>query len=141
MAKALDFLSDLQNSRSSSTVQVSLLRFWDARNVRRGGDLMGVDMLLLDSQTVKRKDDLETVKGYPKPGSGTVGPYGELIVGAAIGTSNGGISVENLMLRQQLEAIVQENSLLKQAVVKQQKWQRETEDQSQELQPLRQLFT
>ncbi|CAG7862541.1 unnamed protein product, partial [Brassica rapa] len=85
-------------SRSSSTVQVSLLRFWDARNVRRGGDLMGVDMLLLDSQ-------------------------------------------ENLMLRQQLEAIVQENSLLKQAVVKQQKWQRETEDQSQELQPLRQLFT
>uniref|UniRef100_M4F2C5 Uncharacterized protein n=2 Tax=Brassica TaxID=3705 RepID=M4F2C5_BRACM len=98
MAKALDFLSDLQNSRSSSTVQVSLLRFWDARNVRRGGDLMGVDMLLLDSQ-------------------------------------------ENLMLRQQLEAIVQENSLLKQAVVKQQKWQRETEDQSQELQPLRQLFT
>ncbi|CAF2042840.1 unnamed protein product, partial [Brassica rapa subsp. narinosa] len=87
-----------QNSRSSSTVQVSLLRFWDARNVRRGGDLMGVDMLLLDSQ-------------------------------------------ENLMLRQQLEAIVQENSLLKQAVVKQQKWQRETEDQSQELQPLRQLFT
>lgn len=45
------------------------------------------------------------------------------------------------MLRQQLEAIVQENSLLKQAVVKQQKWQRETEDQSQELQPLRQLFT
>ena len=50
MAKALDFLSDLQNSRSSSTVQVSLLRFWDARNVRRGGDLMGVDMLLLDSQ-------------------------------------------------------------------------------------------
>ncbi|CAN6972535.1 unnamed protein product, partial [Brassica rapa subsp. trilocularis] len=87
-----------QNSRSSSTVQVSLLRFWDARNLSRGGDLMGVDMLLLDSQ-------------------------------------------ENLMLRQQLEAIVQENSLLKQAVVKQQKWQRETEDQSQELQPLRQLFT
>lgn len=45
------------------------------------------------------------------------------------------------MLRQQLEAIVQENSLLKQAVVKQQKWQRENEYQSQELQPLRQLFT
>ncbi|KAG5384002.1 hypothetical protein IGI04_035472 [Brassica rapa subsp. trilocularis] len=37
-------------SRSSSTVQVSLLRFWDARNLSRGGDLMGVDMLLLDSQ-------------------------------------------------------------------------------------------
>ncbi|KAF8089083.1 hypothetical protein N665_0518s0009 [Sinapis alba] len=48
---------------------------------------------------------------------------------------------ENLMLRQQLEAIVQENSLLKRAVVTQQKRQRETEDQSQELQRLRQMVT
>lgn len=48
---------------------------------------------------------------------------------------------ENLMLRQQLEAIFQENSLLKQAVVKQQRQQRETEDQSQEFQPLRKMFT
>ncbi|KAH0857871.1 hypothetical protein HID58_086132 [Brassica napus] len=38
------------NGRSSTTVQVCLLRFWDARNVRRGGDCIGVDMLLLDSQ-------------------------------------------------------------------------------------------
>ncbi|KAF8107817.1 hypothetical protein N665_0116s0024 [Sinapis alba] len=48
---------------------------------------------------------------------------------------------ENLMLRQQLEAIVQENSLLKRAVVTQQKRQRETEDQSQELQGLRQMVS
>ncbi|KAL0854608.1 hypothetical protein Bca101_059760 [Brassica carinata] len=48
---------------------------------------------------------------------------------------------ENLILRQQLEAIFQENSLLKQAVVKQQRQQRETEDQSQELQPLRKMIT
>jgi arsenate reductase-like glutaredoxin family protein len=48
---------------------------------------------------------------------------------------------ENLMLKQQLEAIVQENSLLKRAVVTQQKRQKETEDQSQELQHLRQLVT
>uniref|UniRef100_A0A1J3J5I9 CUE domain-containing protein n=1 Tax=Noccaea caerulescens TaxID=107243 RepID=A0A1J3J5I9_NOCCA len=48
---------------------------------------------------------------------------------------------ENLMLKQQLEAIVQENSLLKRAVVTQQKRQRETEDQTQELQHLRQLVT
>lgn len=41
------FLSDLQTLHSSSTVQVCLLRFWEARNVRlrRGGELMGVDML------------------------------------------------------------------------------------------------
>ncbi|KAL0864280.1 hypothetical protein Bca101_043398 [Brassica carinata] len=50
MANNLVFLSDLQTGRSSSSVQVRLLRFWEARNVRRGGELMGVDMLLLDSQ-------------------------------------------------------------------------------------------
>ncbi|KAJ4916825.1 Ubiquitin system component Cue protein [Raphanus sativus] len=48
---------------------------------------------------------------------------------------------ENSMLRQQLEAIVQENGLLKRAVVTQQKRQRETEDQSQELQRLRQMVS
>ncbi|EOA17225.1 hypothetical protein CARUB_v10005500mg [Capsella rubella] len=48
---------------------------------------------------------------------------------------------ENMMLKQQLEAIVQENSLLKRAVVTQQKRQKESEDQSQELQHLRQLVT
>ncbi|XP_018515311.1 uncharacterized protein LOC108872317 isoform X3 [Brassica rapa] len=53
MANALVFLSDLQRGRSSSTLQVRLLRFWDPRNVGRGGDLMGVDMLLLDSQSVR----------------------------------------------------------------------------------------
>ncbi|KAG2300062.1 hypothetical protein Bca52824_036534 [Brassica carinata] len=36
--------------RSSSTVEVRLLRFSEARNVRCDGDLMGIDMLLLDSQ-------------------------------------------------------------------------------------------
>ncbi|KAL0854600.1 hypothetical protein Bca101_059752 [Brassica carinata] len=52
MANNLVFLSDLQAGRSSSSVQVRLLRFWEARNVRRGDELMGVDMLLLDSQFV-----------------------------------------------------------------------------------------
>ncbi|CAN6872432.1 unnamed protein product [Brassica oleracea] len=48
---------------------------------------------------------------------------------------------ENSMLKQHLEAMVQENSLLKRAVVTQQKRQRETEDQSQELQGLRQMVS
>ncbi|WZZ84833.1 hypothetical protein YC2023_113412 [Brassica napus] len=52
MANVLALLSDLQTGRSSSTVEVRLLRFWEARNVRRGGELMGVDMLLIDSQEV-----------------------------------------------------------------------------------------
>ncbi|WZZ35327.1 hypothetical protein YC2023_018728 [Brassica napus] len=51
MANVLVLLSDLQSGRSSSAVEVRLLRFWEARNVRRSGELMGVDMLLLDSQS------------------------------------------------------------------------------------------
>ncbi|KAH0926469.1 hypothetical protein HID58_018725, partial [Brassica napus] len=50
VANVLVLLSDLQSGRSSSTVEVRLLRFWEARNVRRSGELMGVDMHLLDSQ-------------------------------------------------------------------------------------------
>ncbi|CAG7871129.1 unnamed protein product [Brassica rapa] len=52
MANALVFLSDLHTGRSSSSVQVRLFCFWEARSVRRGGDHMGVDMLLLDSQLI-----------------------------------------------------------------------------------------
>ncbi|KAJ4879941.1 Ubiquitin system component Cue protein [Raphanus sativus] len=60
---------------------------------------------------------------------------------AAAAAQSSSLQQENSMLRQQLEAIVQENSLLKRAVVTQQKRQRESEDQSQELQHLRQMVT
>ena len=50
MANVSVFLSDLQTGRSSSSVEVRLLRFWETRNVRHDGELMGVDMLLLDSR-------------------------------------------------------------------------------------------
>nr|VDD10657.1 unnamed protein product [Brassica oleracea] len=52
MANVLVLLSDLQTGRSTSTVEVRLLRFREARNIRRGGELMGIDMLLLDSQII-----------------------------------------------------------------------------------------
>ncbi|WZZ61181.1 hypothetical protein YC2023_061288 [Brassica napus] len=45
MANVSVFLSDLQTGRSSSTFRVRLIYFWEARNVHRGGELMGVDML------------------------------------------------------------------------------------------------
>ncbi|CAN6802366.1 unnamed protein product [Brassica oleracea var. botrytis] len=43
-----------RTGQCSSTVQVRLLRYWEARNARLSGELMGVDMLLLDSQSVKK---------------------------------------------------------------------------------------
>ncbi|KAF2583297.1 hypothetical protein F2Q68_00006915 [Brassica cretica] len=47
-------LAALKYGRCSSTVEVEvrLLRFWEARNIKRGGHLMGVDMLLLDSKAM-----------------------------------------------------------------------------------------
>ncbi|CAN7015598.1 unnamed protein product [Brassica oleracea var. botrytis] len=50
MANVLVLFSDLQTGRSTSTVEVRLFRFREARNIRRGGELMGIDVLLLDSQ-------------------------------------------------------------------------------------------
>ncbi|KAG2274604.1 hypothetical protein Bca52824_057159 [Brassica carinata] len=40
---------------------VRRVRFWEARSVRCGGDLMGVDMLLLDSQAVPEKCKYEVI--------------------------------------------------------------------------------
>ncbi|CAN6891993.1 unnamed protein product [Brassica oleracea] len=42
------FLSDLKTGKCSSVVEARLLRFWEVRNVKRGGELMWVDMLRMD---------------------------------------------------------------------------------------------
>ncbi|KAF3545030.1 hypothetical protein DY000_02010616 [Brassica cretica] len=54
MASTSTILAALKYGRCSSTVEVEvrLLRFWEARNIKRGGHLMGVDMLLLDSKAM-----------------------------------------------------------------------------------------
>nr|VDD30039.1 unnamed protein product [Brassica oleracea] len=38
----------LFNFRCSNVAEVRLLRFWEARNLRKGGELMSVDMLFID---------------------------------------------------------------------------------------------
>ncbi|XP_013713774.1 uncharacterized protein LOC106417529 [Brassica napus] len=45
MAKV--FFSDLKTGRCSSVVEARLLRFWEARNVKRGGELMWMDLLMV----------------------------------------------------------------------------------------------
>ncbi|CAN7015623.1 unnamed protein product, partial [Brassica rapa subsp. trilocularis] len=42
------FFSDLKSGKCSSVAEARILRFWEARNVKRGGELMWVDMLLMD---------------------------------------------------------------------------------------------
>ncbi|KAL0758403.1 hypothetical protein Bca101_074553 [Brassica carinata] len=48
MAISKVFFSDLKSGKCSSVVEARLLWFWEARNVKRGGELMWVDMLLID---------------------------------------------------------------------------------------------
>lgn len=51
MSSSYVLLPNLRPGRSSNTAEVRLLRFWEARNVRKGGEVMSVDMLLLDEQS------------------------------------------------------------------------------------------
>ncbi|WZZ34442.1 hypothetical protein YC2023_017843 [Brassica napus] len=44
-------LANLRTGRCSNTAEVRLLRFWEAQNIRKGGELMSLDMLLLDEQS------------------------------------------------------------------------------------------
>ncbi|KAF2565680.1 hypothetical protein F2Q68_00024907 [Brassica cretica] len=48
MAISRIFFSDLKSGKYSSVVEARLLRYWEARNVKRGGELMWIDMLLMD---------------------------------------------------------------------------------------------
>ncbi|CAF1758394.1 unnamed protein product [Brassica napus] len=48
MALTKVFFSDLKTGRCSSVVEARLLRFWEAKNVKRGGELMWMDLLMVD---------------------------------------------------------------------------------------------
>ncbi|KAL0669325.1 hypothetical protein Bca4012_032029 [Brassica carinata] len=49
MANTRVLFSDLKSGgKCSSVVEARLLRYWEAQNVKRGGDLMWVDMLTID---------------------------------------------------------------------------------------------
>ncbi|CAG7890306.1 unnamed protein product [Brassica rapa] len=48
MAMTKVFFSDLKSGRCSSVVEARLLRFWEAKNVKRGGELMWMDLLMVD---------------------------------------------------------------------------------------------
>lgn len=50
MANISTILANLKSGRCSSMVEVRLLRFWEARNIKCAGHLMVVDMLILDSK-------------------------------------------------------------------------------------------
>ncbi|CAG7870046.1 unnamed protein product [Brassica rapa] len=48
MANSQVLLADLKAGRCSNVAEVQLLRFWEARNVRKGGELTSVYMFFVD---------------------------------------------------------------------------------------------
>ncbi|KAG5408271.1 hypothetical protein IGI04_004590, partial [Brassica rapa subsp. trilocularis] len=46
MAMTKVFFSDLKSVRCSSVVEARLLRFWESKNVKHGGELMWMDLLM-----------------------------------------------------------------------------------------------
>ncbi|CAH8386326.1 unnamed protein product [Eruca vesicaria subsp. sativa] len=51
------FFSDLKSGWCSSTVEARLLRDWEARNVKRGGELMGLTFHTIMQATISVNRD------------------------------------------------------------------------------------
>lgn len=54
MDSSYGFFGDLKAGRVHQRIVGRLLRFWSARNVKKGGQLMGVDFLLIDEKVSAR---------------------------------------------------------------------------------------
>ncbi|WZZ89631.1 hypothetical protein YC2023_118210 [Brassica napus] len=66
MANPQVLLADLNAGRCSNVAEVRLLRYWEARHVRKGGELMSVDMLF-----VNENGSLYTLTGFDVTRSNT----------------------------------------------------------------------
>ncbi|CAN6823842.1 unnamed protein product [Brassica oleracea] len=51
MANSYTLLQNLRAGRCSNIAEVRLLRFWEAKNINKGGELISVDMLLIDENS------------------------------------------------------------------------------------------
>ncbi|WZZ34181.1 hypothetical protein YC2023_017582 [Brassica napus] len=51
MANSYTVLADLRAGRCFNTAEVRLLRFWEAKNINKRGQLMTVEMLLVDEHS------------------------------------------------------------------------------------------
>ncbi|KAG5410397.1 hypothetical protein IGI04_006716 [Brassica rapa subsp. trilocularis] len=51
MANSYTVLADLRAGRCFNTAEVRLLRFWEAKNINKRGQLMSVEMLLVDEHS------------------------------------------------------------------------------------------
>ncbi|CAH8331117.1 unnamed protein product [Eruca vesicaria subsp. sativa] len=57
-------LADLKVGRYSNTTEFHLLRFWEARSVRKGGELMSLDMILIDKNSTVIQDSVNANRQF-----------------------------------------------------------------------------
>ncbi|KAL0854682.1 hypothetical protein Bca101_059834 [Brassica carinata] len=57
MANSYTVLADLRAGRCSNVAEVRFLRFWEAKNINKRGQLMSLEMLLIDEQVMQVMDD------------------------------------------------------------------------------------
>ncbi|KAH0943449.1 hypothetical protein HID58_003086 [Brassica napus] len=68
MTTSYTLLADLRVGRCSNTAKVHLLRVWEARNINKGGELMSVDMLLIDENAdreIVQRVESAKIEMYP----------------------------------------------------------------------------
>ncbi|KAG2326641.1 hypothetical protein Bca52824_009369 [Brassica carinata] len=87
MANSYTLLANLRAGRCSNTAEVRLLRFWEARNINKGGELMSLEMLLINEVEAGEVPQL-AVPQTVAPGSEAIGAMKSNVAGEA-STSDG----------------------------------------------------
>nr|VDC84387.1 unnamed protein product [Brassica rapa] len=62
MAKSYTLLDNLRAGRCSNTAEVRLLRFWEAKNINKGGALMSVETLLIDEHSTVVQGSISAIR-------------------------------------------------------------------------------
>ncbi|CAH8367729.1 unnamed protein product [Eruca vesicaria subsp. sativa] len=52
MANSYTLLADLKAGRCSHSAEIRLLRFWEARNLNKNNQLMSIEMLMIDEDSM-----------------------------------------------------------------------------------------
>ncbi|CAH8323236.1 unnamed protein product [Eruca vesicaria subsp. sativa] len=52
MANSYTLLADLKAGRCSNSAEIRLLRFWEARNLNKNNQLMSIEMLMIDEDSM-----------------------------------------------------------------------------------------
>ncbi|CAN6817497.1 unnamed protein product [Brassica oleracea] len=105
MAISRVFFSDLKSGKCSSVVEACLLRFWGARNVKRGGELMWVDMLLMDVNVISGFDVARCAQNFKLADSFLIIRFNESTEFNVLADSVSPLPAEGFRFRNQTELV------------------------------------